>query len=106
MLKMTEKTYNYAFIDDNNVVINVCVFAEKDADLIDAVKSNMGAKLAISCDDFGNASIGGTWNGEHFLYEDGNRVPLTDLPKDFDNLYKYDFEIKEWVIVRPKIFTD
>jgi hypothetical protein len=96
---MTQDTTNYAFIDDNNVVINICVFADTNPDLIDHIKNDMGAKLAISCEEFGNASIGGTWNGEHFLYEDGARVPLTNRPQDIKNHYKYDFEIEKWVIV-------
>lgn len=96
---MSENFYDYAFLDENNVVINVNVFAEHDADLIEVVKNHLGAVQAISCDEFGVAAVGGTWNGQHFLYEDGTRVPPTHMPVDPNNIYSYDFELNEWVIV-------
>lgn len=98
---MTEKIYRYAFVDNNSVVINVCVFEKQDVDLIDFTKTQLNATLAISCDEFGIACINGTWDGQHFLYEDGSRVPLTDMPTDDDYFYKYDFDTDEWVIAKP-----
>ena len=103
---MNENTYDYAFLDQNNVVINVSVFAEHDADLIETVKNHLGATTAISCDEFGVAVVGGTWNGQHFLHEDGTRVPPTHMPNDLKNIYEYNFDINEWVIVAPNRLFD
>lgn len=103
---MTEKIYEYAFINSNNVVINVCVFKKEDVDLIDFIKTQLNATLAISCDEFGPACINGTWDGQHFLYEDGSRVPLTHAPEDDNYLYNYDFELEDWVPIAQNRLLD
>lgn len=103
---MNENTFNYAMIDDNNVVINVCVFAENDPILIEQVKNHLGAKTVLSCEEFGLAVVGGTWNGQHFLYEDGSRVPPLEMPSDDKFVYKYDFDLNKWVTVAPNRLLD
>lgn len=90
----------HALLDDNNNVINVAVFEEHDAELLEIIKTANNAVATVCCCDNGVAVIGGKWNGVHFLDAEGNRVPKTPYPKTEDNtLYEYDFEIDEWVEV-------
>ena len=98
---MAEKTYDYAFVDENNVVINVCVFSSVDNDLIELINNEQEATQAISCDEFGLAVVGGKWNGEHFLYEDDSRVPPTNMPTDDNYFYEYSWDVNDWIILGP-----
>jgi hypothetical protein len=93
------ESYDYAFINSSSVVVNICVFDEKNLELIEAIKNDMGATLAICCNDFGLAAVGGTWDGQFFRYSDGTRVPPTHMPEDDNYIYKFNFDSNEWVVV-------
>ena len=48
-----------AFLDTNNIVINVSVFAETDESLINSIKEHFGAATFVNCSDLGQqASFG------------------------------------------------
>ena len=94
--------HEHALLDANNVVFNVAVFeSQPDASLLEAIRTDNNAASIISCDEHGLAVIGGSWNGEHFLDADGNRVPLTRMPDDEINSYGYDWETNQWVVISP-----
>jgi hypothetical protein len=94
--------YEHALLNEDNVVFNVVVFeSQPDATLLDIVKTDNHAASIISCDEYGFAVIGGSWNGEHFLDADGNRVPLRREPLDDLNSYSYDWDTDQWVAIGP-----
>lgn len=93
--------HEHAFLDENNVVINVGVFEGHDSDLLNTLKNSNNANKIICCCDNGLAVIGGTWNGQYFLDKDGFRVPPTRPPYDGINNYIYNWEINEWVTDGP-----
>ena len=97
---------DYAFIDTNGTVVNVCVFSEHDENLLETIKTSLNAISYISCKDHGIAAIGGTWDGQYFKYEDGTRVPPTAMPEDDTYIYRFDFDINEWVIVTTNKLKD
>ena len=97
-----QEQYQYAFIDTDGKVLNVCVFSDTNQEFLETIKNSFNAHDFISCTDFGMAVVGGMWNGEHFLYEDGTRIPLTEPPLDLQNFYKYNFDTNQWVIFGPK----
>jgi hypothetical protein len=98
----TQEEYEYAFIDTDGKVLNVCIFSDTNQEFLETIKNSLNAYDFISCNDFGMAVVGGRWNGEHFLYEDGTRIPFTEIPFDPQNLYKYDFDINQWVLIGPR----
>ena len=102
----TSQNLNYAFIHENGTVINICVFEEKDDVLIEQIKLQLGAETAISCEEFGVAVIGGKWNGQHFLFEDGSRVPPTVMPHSLTSRYEYDWDLNDWIVVGPARLFD
>jgi hypothetical protein len=57
----------HAFIKDNKV-INIAVFDESahDSQLLNNVKTSMGADAVVCCCTFGTAGIGYEWNGTYF----------------------------------------
>ena len=97
---------DYAFIDANGTVLNVCVFSEHDENLLETIKNSLNANTYISCKDNGLAAIGGIWDGQYFRYEDGTRVPTIALPTDDNYIYKFDFELNEWVVVTTNKLKD
>jgi hypothetical protein len=97
---------DYAFIDVNGTVLNVCVFAGHDENLLETIKNSLNASAYISCKDNGLAAIGGTWDGQYFKYEDGTRVPLTPMPQDDTYIYRFDFDSNEWVIATTNKLKD
>jgi hypothetical protein len=94
---MTNKEeYEYALIDSNNVVVSIAVFDTNDDELIQLITAENNAVNAISCNQFGQAAVNGTWNGERFLDSEGNKLPLTKHPKSENKLYHYDYEQDSW----------
>lgn len=94
---MTNKEeYEYALLDNNNVVVSIAVFDTEDSELIQLITTANNAVNAISCNQFGQAVVNGTWNGERFLDSDGNKLPLTKEPED-GKLHQYNFETDLWV---------
>jgi len=97
---------DYAFIDGDGTVINVCVFSEHNEDLLNTIKNSLNANAYISCKDNGIAVPGGIWDGQYFKYEDGTRVPPTAMPLDDSYIYRFDFDINDWVIVTTNKLKD
>ena len=52
-----------AFLDENNIVINVCVFEQHDESLIDSIKEHFNAVKSIDCCSVGQQ---GNLNEEFF----------------------------------------
>jgi len=79
--------HNHAFIDENNIVINVAVFDENahNSQLIEDVQQSLSAKQAICCCTFGMAQVGSIWTGTEF-------IPPSPYPS-----WIWDVIKKEWV---------
>ena len=78
----------HAFIDKDNMVLNVAVFNGHDEDLIELIKSqHEGAVASICCCNYGLAGIGAIWNNEkqRFCNSEGIALPLTERPLDIIN---------------------
>ena len=57
----------WAFIDANNVVINVCNFKSNESiDLINEICQSQGGVNAVWCDNFVYAAPGATYHNDHF----------------------------------------
>jgi hypothetical protein len=58
----------HAFIDENNTVINVLVFKEKDhdSDLLEVFRKSLNATQVVCCCAFGFAGKNWTWDGTNF----------------------------------------
>lgn len=97
--------YDYALVNQNNVVFNIIVVSNHDNDLLESIKVANNADKIISCADYGYATIGGTWTGEYFLDQEGNKIPPTPEPFDENYIYDYNWETNTWYpsIPRPKI---
>lgn len=52
----------HAFIDENNIVTHVLVFAEHDAQLLTEVKELLSATDSICCCDNGVPNVGWIWD--------------------------------------------
>lgn len=60
--------HEHAFIKDNRVV-NIAVFAEHDAELIEKVREQYTADQSICCCDLGSIpTIHSSWDGTSFEY--------------------------------------
>ena len=101
--------HNHAFIDDNNKVINVATFQEKDhnTELLDIIKNNLGAVQVVCCCIFGIANVGDTWTGTEFqtfsynkgwIWDGSTKTwnPPTPMPED-GSLYHWDNDTENWV---------
>jgi hypothetical protein len=96
------REHEHALLNANNVVFNVVIFeSQPDATLLEIVKTDNNASAIISCNAYGLAVIGGSWDGQHFLDANGNRVPPTRMPDDGMNAYGYDWETNQWVVLSP-----
>jgi hypothetical protein len=101
-----EEVYVFALLDSEDNVLNV-ILLDKDDDIwANFLAVESGAKKAISCKRFGLATIGGKWNGECFVDENGQKVPFTAKPFDNTHLYEYNEELKKWVNVGPNPFVN
>jgi hypothetical protein len=90
----------HAFIDVNNVVLNVAVFNEHDEVLIETIRLvHEGAVKSLCCCNYGLAVIGSVWNGERFCGLDGVPLPLTRQPIKTDHLdfWRWNETQKEWI---------
>ena len=102
--------HEHAFINKDNIIINIAVFQEQDHDsslLDDIMKSIPDAVQVICCCTFGVAGIGGTWSGTEFIppslykgwiwnttYKEW--VPPTPMPGDGPE-YIWDNQKEKWV---------
>lgn len=55
----------YAFLDKNDYVINVSVFASHDIGVLWAIAEQFKSPKFISCSEFGKPSIGDKWDSEN-----------------------------------------
>jgi hypothetical protein len=100
--------HNHAFIDENNIVIDVAVFDEwaHDHQLLEDAKILLGAAEVICCCTFGIASIGDEWTGSEFrpqnpfaswTWDSSNKQwqAPTPMPTE-DKLYYWSENDLEW----------
>jgi hypothetical protein len=69
--------HEHAFLDANNIVINVSVFDESahNHQLLEDVKASIGASKVICCCQYGIAGIGRQWDEATNTW-----VPLPEYP--------------------------
>lgn len=106
MENLEEQEYVFAIVDSEDNVVNLIVLNVDDDEMANFFATETGATKAISCKRFGLAKINGKWNGECFIDEDGKKVPFIAKPLDKNNLYEYNEDIKDWIIVGPNPFKD
>jgi hypothetical protein len=60
--------HNHAFINENNIVIDVAVFDEwaHNHQLLEDIKISIGAKEIVCCCTFGTTGVGEEWTGTEF----------------------------------------
>jgi len=98
----------HAYINEDNLVIDVNLFNESDHDsqLLEDLLSVKKAKQVVCCCTFGIARVGDTWTGTEFRYPapginlvwDTNTkewVPPTPAPTD-GPLYQWDLPSGSW----------
>lgn len=71
--------HQHAFIDENNIVINVAIFDESahGSQLLEDLKVIHNAKEVICCCDYGIANIGWEWTGTNFKAPKPTPIQLT-----------------------------
>jgi hypothetical protein len=106
MENIEEENYMFAIIDSENNVVNIIILDSDNDESANYFAIDMGAERAISCKKFGLAKINGKWNNDHFIDEDGEKVPFIAKPLDKDNLYEYNEDTKSWINIGPNIFKD
>jgi len=69
--------HEHAFLDANNVVINVLVFDESahNHQLLEDIKNSIGASKVICCCQYGIVGVGRQWDDATNAW-----VPLPDYP--------------------------
>lgn len=92
----TNNTLTYALLNENDVVVNIAVFDNYNEDLLQTITEANNAVRAILCNEFGEAVVGGIWNGERFLDLDGNKLPLSLYPNTEDKIYIYNYDTESW----------
>ena len=72
--------HNHAFLDKDNIVVNVAVFDESahDTDLIEQIKEANGWAKAVCCCAFGIAGIGDTWDEATLSFIIPQAILITD----------------------------
>jgi hypothetical protein len=102
----------HAFVDKNNVVINIAIFKESDHDsqlLNSILQATENAVQVVCCCAFGTTAIGSFWDGLQFIpvspypswiWNNINKIweaPIL-LPED-GPMYKWDEPTVSWVII-------
>lgn len=101
--------HQHAFLDNNNIVINVAVFDESahDHQLLEDIKSSLNATSVVCCCTHGLGNIGDTWNGSIFIppspypswiWSDSSRQWQAPVPMPEDDTYIWDEVSKTWVV--------
>lgn len=75
------ENHPYALLDANDKVINVVVFDNHDADLIEAVRIHYEAVSAISCCEYGPAYIDGDFYKGKFYEKQPDSTFIRDEEK-------------------------
>lgn len=72
--------HQHAFLDENNIVINIAVFDEwaHNHQLLEDIRSNMNAKKIICCCTFGLGAIGQSWDESTSSWVP---LPMPELPE-------------------------
>ena len=78
--------HQHAFLDENNVVINILVFDESahGSQLLEDVRELCKATTVVCCCDHGIAYMGGIWTGTEFR-------PIQPTPES-----TWNSELKAW----------
>ena len=97
-----------AFLDTNNIVINVSVFAETDESLVNSIKEHFGAATFVNCSDLGqqgdlgdeffNNKFYSPRPSEDYLRDEVNGIWILPRPSE-DHIL--DVANKIWILPRP-----
>jgi hypothetical protein len=74
----------YAFLDKNDYVINVSVFASNDVGILWAIAQHLTSPKFISCFDFGKAEVGDKWDSENNEWIKNARSSSVTLDEEGD----------------------
>lgn len=76
----------HAFIDENNIVIQVSAFQEQDHDtpFLEELRVFHNSKQVVCCCVFGLPNVGATWTGTEF-------IPASPYPS-----WVWNYELKKW----------
>jgi hypothetical protein len=100
----------HAFIDANNIVINIAVFNESDHNeeiINDACLLNGGIQ-AVCCCIFGMATVGATWTGTKFIpvapykswiWNDKLNVWEPPITQPTNGIYTWNEETISWDLI-------
>lgn len=97
----------HAFLDENNVVIDIKVFDEwaHDDVFLEEVKELINANQVVCCCTFGRAYRNGIWTGTEFrppalykswIWSDTLKQWEPPIPMPQDGYYAWDEESKTW----------
>jgi len=106
----------HAYIDENNVVINIAGFQETDHDselLNDVLSVTVGAVKVVCCCTYGQAFIGGYWLGDSFgppppsykswIWNSSTKEWEAPISEPNDGLpYKWDESTTSWIVRDPE----
>lgn len=96
-----------AFLDANNIVLEVCVFEEEDPALLEQIKNHLSAHDYKSCEVYGQTSKGHEfYNGKFYVEkpfpswirneELGKWEAPIAMPEDISIAYEWDEETTSW----------
>jgi hypothetical protein len=101
--------HNHAFLDETNIVISVNVFDESahDSQLLEDIRTSLGAKQVVCCCEFGQAGVGYTFINDEFRpiqpypswsWDSSLKIwkPPVPMPED-GTLYHWDNDTETWV---------
>lgn len=105
----------HAFLNENNTVVNVCLFNDHDEDLLEQVKNHFSASSFKSCCEFGTAFINGDFYNNKFypekLYPSWIRneelgiweapIPYPEVEEGSDEQYIWDENTTSWLLLPP-----
>ena len=102
--------HQHAFIDKDNVVINIGIYQESAHNselIIDSIKVIENAEQVICCCTFGIANVGDTWTGTEFrtaqlhkgwIWDSETKLWNPPIPKPDDGpIYEWSDEKEQWV---------
>lgn len=107
---------NYAFLDKNNIVVNVSVFESNDTELLEIVRLHFNAQEYVACVDFDNKISYGyhRYNGKFYppqpypswirneeLNEWEPPVPYPVIEDGGDEQYVWDENTISWLLLPP-----
>lgn len=114
---MTNQLYSFAFLDNENKVINVSVFDSENPDtsLLEDIKNIYNATDYKSCTVYGEAYINGFFINNRFIlpkpypswilndltYEWEAPIPYPQIEDGSDEFYTWDEQSLSWLLLPP-----